>query len=199
METKIVNADGNTAKDLNKLSQNTPSGNIDKIRDILFGNQMRDYDRRFSRLEERIQRENAELKEEIRKRLDALESYIRNEVDAVSSRLKSEQDERSATVREVARELKDVTQALEKKTTQLDDQLNRNHREIRQSALDQSKQLMDEIQSKHNSLSQALERAIHELTVDKMERSGLADLFTEMALRLNNQFYLDAGEVTGDE
>jgi hypothetical protein len=77
--------------------------------------------------------------------------------------------------------------------------LNRNHRDIRQSALDQTKQLMDEIQSKHNSLSQTLERAVQELTVDKMERSGLADLFTEMALRLNNQFYIDSGEVTGDE
>ena len=30
------------------------TGNVDKIRDILFGSQMRDYDRRFSTLEERL-------------------------------------------------------------------------------------------------------------------------------------------------
>lgn len=29
-------------------------GNVDKIRDILFGGQMRDYDRRFARVEDRI-------------------------------------------------------------------------------------------------------------------------------------------------
>ena len=28
--------------------------NVDKIRDILFGNQMRDYEKRFARLEERV-------------------------------------------------------------------------------------------------------------------------------------------------
>jgi len=198
MDTKIINPDG-SAKDLNKISSSTPSGNIDKIRDILFGNQMRDYDRRFARLEERIQREQSELKDEIRKRFDSLETYVRNEIDALSDRLKTEQNERGDSLKEASREFKEVMQSLEKKTSQLDDQLNRNHRDLRQSALDQSKQLMEEIHSKHNSLSQSLERAVQELTVDKMERSGLADLFTEMALRLNNQFHIDTNEENADE
>ena len=34
--------------------EDATSGNIDKVRDILFGGQMRDYDRRFARLEERL-------------------------------------------------------------------------------------------------------------------------------------------------
>jgi len=186
-------------KDLNKISSSTPSGNIDKIRDILFGNQMRDYDRRFSRLEERIQREQSEMKDEIRKRLDSLETYIRNEVDALSDRLKIEQAERGDSVKEIAREFKEITSSLEKKTTQMDDQLSRNHRDLRQNALDQTKQLLEEIHSRHNALSQSLERAVQELTVDKMERSGLADIFTEMALRLNNQFHIENVGEDGDE
>ncbi len=32
-------------------------GNVDKIRDILFGSQMRDYETRFARLEESLLRE----------------------------------------------------------------------------------------------------------------------------------------------
>jgi DNA repair exonuclease SbcCD ATPase subunit len=198
MDVKTLPPDG-SGKDLNKISGSTPSGNIDKIRDILFGNQMRDYDRRFSRLEERIQREQTELKEEIRKRFDSLETYIRNEIDALSDRLKSEQNERGDSLKEINREFKEITQSLEKKASQLDDQMNRNHRDLRQNALDQSKQLMEEIHSKHNSISQSLERAVQELTVDKMERSGLADLFTEMALRLNNQFQIENVEGTQDE
>ena len=71
--------------------------------------------------------------------------------------------------------------------------------DLRQQALDQSKQLMEEIHAKHQALSLSLDRAVQELTVDKMERNGLADLFTEMALRLNNQFHIDSGEVAGDE
>src|SRR5947209_6262346 len=39
------------------------AGNVDKIRDILFGTQMRDYDSRFARLEETLVKENAEIRE----------------------------------------------------------------------------------------------------------------------------------------
>ena len=45
-------------------------GNIDKVRDILFGGQMRDYERRFAKLEERLARDTAELKDEVKKRSD---------------------------------------------------------------------------------------------------------------------------------
>ena len=40
------------------------AGNVDKIREILFGGQMRAYDRRFTRLEERLAKESADLREE---------------------------------------------------------------------------------------------------------------------------------------
>jgi len=38
--------------------------NVDKIRDILFGNQMRDFDRKFHQLEERISSELDSLRKE---------------------------------------------------------------------------------------------------------------------------------------
>ena len=36
------------------------AGNVDKIRDILFGGQMRDYERRFQELEDRLLEEGAQ-------------------------------------------------------------------------------------------------------------------------------------------
>ncbi len=39
------------------------AGNVDRIRDILFGSQMRDYETRFSRLEETVARETTEIRE----------------------------------------------------------------------------------------------------------------------------------------
>ena len=198
METKTLGTD-NTIKDFNQISASASTGNIDKIRDILFGSQMRDYEKRFAKLEERLQREHQELKEEMRKRLESLESYVRSETDALSSRITSEQEQRGDSLTDLSRELKDIAKSLEKKTAQLDELFNKNNRETRQQALDQTKQLMEEIQSKHQSLSQSLERAVRELTEEKMERSGLADLFTEMAMRLNNQFHINPEEVSGNE
>src|SRR5215210_3122558 len=67
------------------------SGNIDKIRQILFGGQMRDYEKRFSRLEERLLKESADLRDETKKRFDALEAFVRSEFEALSERLVAEQ------------------------------------------------------------------------------------------------------------
>jgi DNA repair exonuclease SbcCD ATPase subunit len=198
METKTLGTD-NTIKDFNQISASASTGNIDKIRDILFGSQMRDYEKRFAKLEERLQREHQELKEEMRKRLESLEGYVRSEADALSSRITTEQEQRGDSLTDLSREMKDIAKSLEKKTAQLDELFNKNNRDMRQQALDQTKQLMEEIQSKHQSLSQSLERAVRELTEEKMERNGLADLFTEMAMRLNNQFHINTEEVSGNE
>ncbi len=59
----------NTADAKGLPADDAGGGNIDKVRDILFGGQMRDYERRFSRLEERLVQETAELKDDVRKRL----------------------------------------------------------------------------------------------------------------------------------
>ena len=43
------------AKDPNPSGNEAPEGaNVDKIRDILFGSQMRDYEKRFVRLEDNV-------------------------------------------------------------------------------------------------------------------------------------------------
>lgn len=163
-------------------------GNIDKIREILFGVQMRDYEKRFSRLEERLLKESADLREDTRRRFDALETFIRKELDSLGDRLKSEQGTRDESVQELSRSLQETGKALERKIVQLDEQTSRNQSDLRQQILDQSKSLNDEIRQKYEELTAALEREAVELRHDKTDRSALAALFTEVALRLNNEF-----------
>lgn len=169
-------------------------GNIDKIREILFGVQMRDYEKRFSRLEGRLVKESADLREDTKRRFEALETFIRKELDSLADRLKAEQGARDESVQELSRNLADTGKALERKISQLDEQTNRSHSDLRQQILDQSKSLSEEIRQKYNELSAALEREVVELRTDKTDRSALAALFTEVALRLNNEFKIPGNE-----
>src|SRR5712692_4010154 len=57
--------------------------NVDKIRDILFGSQMRDYEKRFARMEDRLAKDAAALREDLKKRFDALESFAKQEIESV--------------------------------------------------------------------------------------------------------------------
>jgi gas vesicle protein len=165
-------------------------GNIDKVRDILFGGQMRDYERRFAKLEERLARDTAELKDEVKKRLTALTDFVKNETETLASRIKTEHDERTDATKELSRELREASKAVDKKTGQLDDQITRAQRELRQQLLDLNKQLTDEIGRKANEVLARLAQESHELRVDKADRATIAALLQEVALRLTNELTL---------
>ena len=165
-------------------------GNIDRIRDIIFGNQMRDYERRFVRLEERLLKESADLREDVKRRFDQLDQYTRNEVDALSERLKSEHSARGAALTELTRELRDLAKTTEKRTTQLDEHATKNARELRQQLLDQARQLSDDLRARFDDLAAIVEHEASELRADKTDRAALAALFTEMAMRLTNELAL---------
>ena len=170
------------------------ANNIDKIRDILFGVQMRDYEKRFSRLEERLLKESHDLRDETRKRFDALETFVRNEFEAMTGRLQSEQRTRDESVQTLSRELQSTGQTFERKLAQFDEQTTRTQRDLRQQILDQSKTLSDEIRQKYEELSALLDREVAELGDAKTDRASLASLFTEVALRLNNDFKIPGND-----
>ena len=87
--------------------ENAEGANVDKIRDILFGSQMRDYEKRFMRLEDTVTKAIETLREDMTKRFDTLSNYMKEEADSLSQRVKAEKAERSESHKEIAREMKD--------------------------------------------------------------------------------------------
>jgi hypothetical protein len=169
-------------------------GNIDKIREILFGGQMRGYEKRFARLEERLLKESTDLRDDTRKRFEALETFVKGEFEALTERLQTEQRTRDESVQSLSREMQGADQALERKLTQFDEQTTRDQRDLRQQILDQSKIMSEEISQKYAELVALVERETAELGHAKTDRASLASLFTEVALRLNDDFKIPGNE-----
>jgi hypothetical protein len=174
------------------------TGHLEKVRDILFGSQMRDVDRRFMRLEERIVKDTGDLKEDIKRRLDALEAYTNKEADALAERIRQEQSERLDAHAALSRELALTAGAFERRSAALDEQLARAQREIRQMILEQQQRLSDEMRAKVDEVLAALARETHELRTDKTDRAALAALLKEMAMRLTDEFRLPADGERGN-
>jgi len=169
-------------------AQQSEAGNVDKIREILFGGNMRDYDKRFARLDERLAKESSDLRSETKRLFDSLETFVKKEFEALSNRLESEQKLRHESVQDVSQELRYTAKALDAKLAQFDSQTTQAQRELREQLLDQSKSLSEEIRLKHDEVLSVLERQVKELNHEKTDRASLSALFTEVALRLNNDF-----------
>jgi DNA repair exonuclease SbcCD ATPase subunit len=159
--------------------------NIEKIRSILFGNQMRDYEARFARLEAQVSQESSELRADFRRRFEALEGYVRQELDALNERISGEYNERSGALHEVQKTVETLGQGLDKRVHQLDEQMNKAQRELRQHLLGQSKQLRDDMQAGISELSALVQRELQQLRSDKTDRAALAGLLTDLAARLS--------------
>jgi hypothetical protein len=170
------------------------AGNVDKIRDILFGSQMRDYESRFARLEETLIKETLEIRETNRRRFDQLESYIRKEFETVQTRIKSDRDDRTDGAAQQSRELKELGEALGRRIRDLDDRSTNVEREMRNDLLQQARELTEEIRARHNEITAIMERRVAELRDGKTDRAALASLFSEVALRLSDQFQIPGSE-----
>jgi DNA anti-recombination protein RmuC len=173
--------------------------NLDKVREILFGAQARDYDKRLIRIEERIAKEAVDLRDEVRRRFDSLESFVKQELDSLGNRITGEHDQRSEALRVLSRELEETARSLDARISQLDTHVANGNRELREQILEQSKSMLEEISRKHGEAMTTLQRKSDELRSDKADRSALASLFTEMALRLNNEFKIPGADEIRNE
>ena len=164
------------------------AGKVDRIRDILFGSQMRDYDGRFRRLDERLAREAAEARSEVQKRIEGLENFLKSEVQSLTHRLNSEQSERGNAIDRLAHDLAETARHLEGKIKNLDEQSAHEMHELREQLLEQSKALTAEIKDKHDQMKAGLEQEAGQIRNAMTGRESLAEMLSEVALRLKNEF-----------
>lgn len=161
---------------------------VDRIRDILFGSQMRDYDGRFQRFEERLAREASELRADVQKRIDALEGFFKGEIESVRNRLGAEHTERAQHVDKLARDLAETARALDAKINSLGEQSGRELQDLRQQLLTQANALSAEIREKHEHMQAGLSREAEQIRSAMTGREALSEMLSEVALRLKNEF-----------
>ena len=164
------------------------SSNVDRIRNILFGSQMRDYDGRFQKLEERLAREAGELRGDLQRQLQALESFMKGEVESMTNRVKTEQSERVQAIQQLAHEMGETVKGLDLKISNLDSQAAKDIRDLRAQLLEQSKALGEEMKEKHDQMKGRLEQEAGQIRDAMTGREALAEMLTEVAMRLKNEF-----------
>ena len=164
------------------------SAKVDRIRDILFGPLMREYDGRFQRLEDNLAREANEIRSDTQKRLDALERFIKGEVDSLNSRAAAEHGERCNTTDKLGRDLAYAARNLDTKVSNLSEQTAKNLGELRELMLQQYKILGAEIKDKYNQMKAGLDHETSQIRSGMIAREALAEMLNEVALRLKNEF-----------
>jgi hypothetical protein len=157
------------------------SAGVDKIRDLLFGNQMQDYDRRFSKFEERFLQRCEDIEAETARNLSAFESNAKKQVDSLAAQFREENDLRADADKELERMLREHNQALEKRMRTMSDQLSQLERDMADRITREVQSLRDDIKQKNSDIRAMIERMFAEMQSVKTDRNLLAGLFIEVA------------------
>lgn len=168
--------------------------NVEQIRDILFGGQMRDYERRFQELNQRLEADLSRLRENQDKRLAQIDKRIDDHLDKLGRLLRQEVQDRSAAVEELESRLQ---QAARTTRGEINNALEAHAQELASSDERQRASLADQQASADARAAEtegSLARTGAELRADKVGREDLAALLTEVALRLKGDFRLPSAK-----
>jgi len=158
---------------------------VDKIRDLLFGNQMQDYDRRFSMLEERFLQRFREIESESARNLGSFESSAKKQMESLATQLREEKDLRTDADKEIERNQREHNDTVEKRLRSTSEQVSRLERDQADHLAQEVQSLREEIKRKTEDIQHTLEKMFAELSNVKTDRNLLAGLFVEVARCLN--------------
>lgn len=157
--------------------------NVGKIRDIIFGANMREYDERFATLDEQLNKEVKRLREETDKRMNKFEDFVKSELSKLADKLSTEKKERTEEDKSIGNDMVALEDRVTTAIGEVDAQLGHEAQEIRESLRAQVKELMDNLNKQSGSLRDS-----------KVDRAGLADMFTELSMRLTGDLELPTSQ-----
>jgi len=164
-------------------------GNIDQIRDIIFGPQLREYDNRFDKIESDI----SLLQQEMRDRVDQVKTVfsteLRSAFDSLEKKLRSislsYQEEISDLRQQVDRVNKKFTNAVEALDQTVDTQTNSIRKELGESRT----KLQEDVRTLRIQVFEELDRRLSTLRDVKVSKDDVAEILFELGMRLKgNEF-----------
>lgn len=168
----MTNSDGDTS-----------ASNLDKVRDLLFGEHTRKSERRLATLEERLARDVADARAEWLNRAAALEGSWTKGLEALAKRLKEQAGEGAQAEKELARQIAELNKQLGKQAQALEAQA-KSLGDLQKAVHDELKSLRAEQAQRMQAAAKDVKADLDELRASKVERAALAELLSELAAGL---------------
>jgi hypothetical protein len=166
------------------------SGNVDQIRDILFGGQMRDYERRFEELDERFKRELERARQESVRRFEQFEVSLKDQSDKALAQLKRVELELRTQSESHTQNAERMSRTLRTEIADIDEKHEVSGSNLRERLQKLASETAESVRSTQQEMSTVIERMGAGLRDEKVAREELAGFFSEIALRLTRQFDL---------
>ncbi len=162
------------------------NGAVDKIRDLLFGQQMDGYEQNFQRLETMIFSHVKQATDEMNSRLIAVENAIDKRVETTQLALKIEQEERIQAIDAINTRMQQNYQQLSSQLHALENDSTGNLKDIKVTLEQQNQSLGSQLQALREQFNLSLNDQAARLDKQTIKRQKLAGLLSEISSQLKS-------------
>jgi hypothetical protein len=161
---------------------------LSKVRDLLFGPQIKEQRDEIHRLEDQLARQGAtlrELLEDLGKNLGTLERLIRCESNTALERCNTEARERKGADDLLTKRVEEIGLRLDARFSELEDRTKRAEREMRDHLLSQTKLLSEAITQHHEDAVRLVQDGLRELRASKLDKGALAATLVQIGMGID--------------
>lgn len=160
-------------------------GELEKVRSILFGEQIRAHEARLAEVEEALRSDVQGLREEMTARFTALEASMMALAGRLEERLDAEASRRGADDTTQRAELAGLAEGLQKAQQTLQERIESLDRSTRASLDERAGDVSAQLTARLDALAAHVEQAAAGLDAAKVDRRQLATFMNQLADRLS--------------
>ncbi len=178
---------GEKMAELTKEEMRERLGNIEKIRDIIFGSKLREYENRFDKLESEVSLVKQEIKSQIEQVKNAFSTELQATVDSMDQKIRSinlsvqnNQEDIGETKEQIERVNRKITttkealdQIIENQTISFQDKLSKTTEKLENDVSNLKTQIFEELNKQFSLLQDG-----------KVSRDDLAEIMFEVGMRM---------------
>lgn len=159
-------------------------GNIDQIRDIIFGAQLREYDTRFDKIESGLSMLQQDLQTRVEQVKTVLSTELRIAVDSIEKKLKSISTNSQEEVADLRQQLDRVNRKFSSSFESLDETVDSKTSALRDDLSATRDKLQEETRQLKAQVFEELDRRFSMLREVKVSRDDMAEILFELGMRL---------------
>lgn len=159
-------------------------GNIDQIRDIIFGSQLREFQNRFDKLESEISMVQQDIQDRVEQVKTTLSSELRSAVDAMDKKFKNLNLNTQEESTEIRQQVDRINRKFSTSIESLDEAIDNQTNSIRDELSQTRERLQEEVRNLKNIIFEELERRFSVLQDGKVSADDMAEILFELGMRL---------------
>jgi len=165
---------------------NSNQQNLDQIREILFGNQSRDFETRFQAISDQLAESIGGLQSLVRERTDAVSQKMDREIQTLHKELASLRQSSQDRDASLDHKLKNTENELRQQLGSLTETLSAAERAIRNDAENGLKELRQQLVSQMESMREQFERELNSVSKASVSRHSFRDALIELSARFDD-------------